>query len=341
MGGIEVPITGGGKSLRSVMVGLTYVGAVVGAGFASGQEIYLFFSRYGKAGSLGVVLAGILFFALGWLALERGRVIPVRDRFSVQGLYRSRFWSDVAQGMVLGFLVVGLGVVVAGGGAALHEVTGMPAGWGALGSLGLMLGVVWLGPKMVVWVNAVLVPYLVVLAALVSWRYVPRGTLSKPVVAIHGHWILSALLYVSYNLFTAILVLLGLGRSLTSSRQTGLAALVGAALLTAMALLEHRVLMALATIGTLPLLEAAKAVHPVMGALYGISLWAALFTTGVAEAFAFTERMGLRRLWWLIAAYPLSTLGFEGLISTLYPVMGLLAIFIWVPLLRSSNRTHG
>ena len=43
--------------LKSVFV---IVGAVVGAGFASGQEIYLFFYQYGINGMIGILVSSIL-----------------------------------------------------------------------------------------------------------------------------------------------------------------------------------------------------------------------------------------------------------------------------------------
>lgn len=45
----------------SFQVAATYVGAVMGAGFASGQEIQQFFARFGYWGLVGVVLSSFLF----------------------------------------------------------------------------------------------------------------------------------------------------------------------------------------------------------------------------------------------------------------------------------------
>ena len=36
------------------------IGTIIGAGFASGQEIYIFFNRYGIQGLLGLILSMIL-----------------------------------------------------------------------------------------------------------------------------------------------------------------------------------------------------------------------------------------------------------------------------------------
>ena len=47
-----------------------YVGTVIGAGFASGQEIFQFFGKYGYKGILGVIAITVLFSLLGVLILD-------------------------------------------------------------------------------------------------------------------------------------------------------------------------------------------------------------------------------------------------------------------------------
>ena len=43
------------------MILFTIIGALIGAGFASGQEIYLFFYRFGKNGIWGIILCSLIF----------------------------------------------------------------------------------------------------------------------------------------------------------------------------------------------------------------------------------------------------------------------------------------
>ena len=45
------------KILKSVFV---IIGTVIGAGFASGQEIYIFFYQYGLNGILGIIFSSFL-----------------------------------------------------------------------------------------------------------------------------------------------------------------------------------------------------------------------------------------------------------------------------------------
>lgn len=313
-------------------VGLTYVGAVVGAGFASGQEIWQFFSRHGESGTMGLLLSTVIFFLFGYLALEKGRTGTVQT-FSdlLTSVYPPSLYR-ISDTMVSLFLFLGLGVVATGGGAALTQMTGLPVVLGALATTFAILAVVYVGTSMVIRANMILIPYLVVLmtaTALFTWSRPVRG-----IPATHGSsWALSAFLYVSYNILTGIVVLIGVAKMLPARRDSIKAAALGAGILAALGLALHRVLMTESSVGDLPMVRVAHSIHPVMGFGYGITLWIALFTTGVGEAFALVQRhnRSVFRVLWIPAV--MAFWSFQGLIATLYPVMGLLAIVLWIPLL--------
>ncbi len=46
---------------KSFQIGSAFIGIIVGAGFASGQEILQFFSSFGYVGIAGSILAAVLF----------------------------------------------------------------------------------------------------------------------------------------------------------------------------------------------------------------------------------------------------------------------------------------
>lgn len=60
------------KELKNIIkVACIYATSIIGAGFASGQEIMQFFSIYKAGGFYGILLAGALFAAIGCTVLER------------------------------------------------------------------------------------------------------------------------------------------------------------------------------------------------------------------------------------------------------------------------------
>ena len=308
----------------------------MGAGFASGQEIYQFFTRFGRIGALGIVLAGLFFAVLGYLALERGRL---RSASGYGPLLKSVYPGWVvraAEGTTTVFLFIGLGVVSSGGGADVAQLTGLSPIVGAVVTTIAIVAVATSGTRGIIRFNTVLIPYLVVLVlliAILNW--------SAPLAVRHGvsakGWLLAAILYFSYNIFTGVMVLLGVGRTLTSSKQSFWGALVGAMLLSLLGYAEHHLLLRLPIVGPLPLVDAATHTHLYWGFLFGIGLWVALFTTGIAEAYVLSEQYGKRILWGVGATFLLGFIRFDNLVRFLYPVMGMVAIVLWIPLVYKGS----
>ena len=53
------------KNLKlSLRIGAVFIGTVVGAGFATGQEIMQFFTCFGQIGAVTLLMTGILFYIM-------------------------------------------------------------------------------------------------------------------------------------------------------------------------------------------------------------------------------------------------------------------------------------
>lgn len=319
----------------SAAVAMAYTGTVIGAGFASGQEIWQFFSRFGYWGGWGIGLACLGFMVIGRLALERGRG-GTREFGALLASAYPPWAAAVGEGLTAAFLAIGIVVVVAGGGAALSYFGIAPLA-GKLLTLVLVVGIATRGGRAVTAANSAVVPYLILVTLSVALFYPARPQV-LPHLPLSPPWALSAVLYVSYNLFTAVMVLLALGPRLPSGRATWRAAGLAAGLLGLLAFAEHSVLLRLPQIGDLPLLAAAHSIHAGLGALFAASLWLALMTTGIGGAFALGQRFGKSRLWWLLLTIFLTPLSFKTLVGLLYPVMGSLAVLLWLPLFITPTR---
>ncbi len=315
-----------------LIIALTYVGTVIGAGFASGQEVWQFFSRFGSQGIWGILLAAISFAVVGGLALNKGR--EGVDNFGKLLLHAyPRGTARVLEGMTAAFLVTSV-IVCTSGGAGTLRGFGVPTWLGSLVTLALTLVIGYGGAEGLTKLNLIVVPYLTVITVITSLMVhpVPAQSIKEP----HSwFWLLSAILYVSYNLFTAIMVLLGAG-TWTRSRQEGwFAAIIGAVILAALLYAEHRVLNGLVSVTDLPMVNMALQVHSFLGKLYAVSLWLALWSTGVSIVFAFRQRYGKVMVPVLALTLLLPQWSFGTLVSRLYPVMGSLAVMLWLPLFVS------
>ncbi len=314
-------------------VALAYVGTVIGAGFASGQEVWQFFSRFGAHGLWGIVLVTAIFAMVGAVALDRGRQGLENFADLLHRVYSPRI-VRLSEGMIDAFLFAGLSVAVAGGGSTLTHF-GLNAWLGKLVTLAIILYIGYLGVDGVMKINALIVPYLIFVIVITSFIVGYRQS-AVPGPAIHSwHWFLSALLYVSYNLFTAVLVLVGLGGKMSSRREVWYAAGLGGMILGFLLYVEHRVLTVLPLIQDLPMLTVANHANSHLGTLYAVSLWLALLTTGVGIAFVFRQRYGSHKLLGLTLVLILTQWSFQTLVSHFYPVMGSLSVILWLPVFVS------
>ena len=55
----------GSKMFKSIKMGSAFIGIIVGAGFASGQEILQYFTSFGMMGTVAAVIATAFFAYLG------------------------------------------------------------------------------------------------------------------------------------------------------------------------------------------------------------------------------------------------------------------------------------
>ncbi len=66
-------------SLKNILsISLSFVGLLVGAGFATGQEVVQYFTSFGLPGVWGIIVAGIVMTLAGTVFLQLGRPKDVK-----------------------------------------------------------------------------------------------------------------------------------------------------------------------------------------------------------------------------------------------------------------------
>ncbi|MCL5676624.1 MAG: hypothetical protein M1602_01870 [Firmicutes bacterium] len=348
------------KGRDVLRVAATYIGTVVGAGFASGQEILRFFAVFGRHGLWGVAMATALFIVLGVAVMDLGRRLGADSHREVM-LYTCGPWlGGLMDLMVTSFLLASLAVMLAGAGAVMAQQFGLPTGAGvALTALATVFTVL-LGLRGIVAANGLVVPMLTAFVLAVTLGALWRQGTAVPFdpqrldLAAAPHWALSAVLYVAYNLVLAVAVLAPLGKAVGDARVLWRGGVLGGAGLGLLALLIKlavgRNLSDLAG-SEVPLLSIAQAYAPSFQALYALVLWSEIYTTAIGSLYGFASRLTLWRRW----DYPLLVLGsaavaawgsqagFSHLVATLYPLYGYASLafvvaLMWKVLQRSLLR---
>lgn len=328
-------------------VAATYVGTVVGAGFASGQETLRFFAAYGRTGLVGVALATFLFCLYGILIMDLGRRLNARSHRDILHHACGPTVGRIMDLVITLFLGVTLTVMVAGGGAVAAEQLGMPRVVGTLVTAGLAGLTILSGMRGIMAANTVVVPLLTLAVVgltsatihLYGLSPILERTVAWPGLAPVRSWMLAALLYVGYNLVLSISVLGPLGAAVQSRRVLVVGGLTGGLVLGALATgisLALSAHMPEISMVEMPLLYLAR-LHPsLVQWFYTAILWAEIYTTAIACAYGFASRtaeavpISYRHVVIIVTGLALlgSGFGFSTLLSILYPLFGFITLIV-------------
>lgn len=344
----------GGSINRNILtVALGYLGAVIGAGFVSGQEIMQFFVIYRQQGFWGVILAGALFCAMGGILLC---LCSLCRASNYQQLLKAVFgptWSKVMDFSLSIFLFFGICTMFSASGAVFYEHLYLSKNLGVLlayvGVLFLLAG----GIRGLVVSYNLLVPVkillLLIIAGYAAFYMEGNGTASLrayiPVSHIN-YWLLAAILYVAYN-FALAMVVLAEYLPLVGKKDGVNGAALGGLMLGGIAAVYYLALhkfMPTTLHYEVPMLFIAGNISSVAKGTYVIVLWVGILTTAIANAYGFVQRFSqLTGLSYrvslgliLTAALPLSFQSFSLLVATVYPLFGMVGTIILAGILAKT-----
>lgn len=333
------------RSMHAGRLALVYAGCFLGAGYLSGQELWQFFGAFGIGGAWGLLLCGtlqtllcILLFSL----VRRSR----HERVEQVVIRRDRRRLRAAVGTAQLISLLGVCIIMAAGAGALAAQTVGGGVWVSLVFCAAVSIVSLRGLRALVAVLSAIVPLLVVAAFTVSvWAVAAHGpcalfaALPAPQTdnPLLVHWSVSAVLFVSYNLFGSIAVLIPLALAMPDAAAVRRGAALGTLLLLlcACAILLALSLYPETTAQELPMLALAHRLHPMLGRVFAVLLLCAMFGTALTCTVAAQSylaqhlpRCARRPRATALAVGALSfaggTLGFGDLIGWLYPLFGYL-----------------
>ncbi|PYG89440.1 putative membrane protein YkvI [Ruminiclostridium sufflavum DSM 19573] len=325
-------------------VAFLYMATVIGAGFASGQEIIQFFSKYYSGGFFGILLAGILFSIIGYVVLDRVYCERIKTYdeflFPMMGYFLGRLMEFV----VMLFMSCVMSVMVAGLANILVELSGLEFRYCVVISAIACLLAIMTNIKGIVTLSSFLSPFLVAGILFVGvYILVTKDTsvfsLSDKVVRVTDNWVFSAMLYVSYNTILSTVMLTSVLPYLKTRRVSTWSGIMGGGMLCLTVFILNLALSFFyphSITAEMPLLSILQNNNKLLGNIYSIILLLAMYTSAITSGYCLTERIQtkLNLNYKLVAAVlcalviPMSSIGFSSLISTLYPVFGYFGLFL-------------
>ncbi len=296
-----------------------YIGTAIGAGFSSGKELALFF---GASSALNVALSSVFMSLLCLLFLLAGKhnLIP----------------KGKAVGAMI-FFSAGISLVsmLAGSEFVLRSMTGVPM----LGLVMALCGgaIVTLGIERIKTANSVLVPLIVLSIAMIFLKLDPQ-----PSSAPFSFW--KPLVYSGLDVLLGGVIIADEGEKLTHGEIFLSCGLICVCLFCMLFMLQT-VVLADGAASSMPVLSMAERFR--LKPICGVLIAAAIFTTLVSSlkivadkicqlfsvikplrTFSADKIRALIIFGTLLVAYPISFVGFDAVVNTMYPVMSYSGIIL-------------
>ena len=342
-------------------VAATYIGTIVGAGFATGQEVLQFFTRFGVMGLAGLIFTTFMFIIFGYIIMDLGKDLNAQSHLEIIKYSGGKVLGTIIDIIITFFLFGALTAMIAGTGALFTQQFNLSSILGNL-VMGVLTAVTVLkGINGVIDSISFVVPFLLVSvigASVYSIINTPPDIFASVQVmgdsGLITNWLLAAILYVSYNTIISITVLGPLGVKAKDKKVIRNGAILGG-----LGLGLGSIMIYLALSGNIaeveglevPMIYIAGKISSIVQIIYTVVLIAEVYTTAVGSLYGFVSRFiaiekspakgRLLVIGSTIAALLTSQFGFSNLVKYLYPIVGYGGIILLISLLyiKFKNKT--
>ena len=331
------------------MVLFSIIGALIGAGFASGQEMYLFFYRFGIYGILGLVLCSIL---IGLVVYKTFKIIyssKGKKISNYQDFLKEVFYGDkkepknkylnlsyISNLIVNIFLLITFYIMISGFGAYFEQEFHFNKLIGAsiLAIISFFVLIKDIGG--VAKTNSVIVPVLIIIILLLGIKNIGNLEFSRISTKLNFNWVMQAIVYCSYNMILVIPVLVELSRYIKNEKHIKNIALFSGIIVFALAIIIFLLLTNI-TIPfeniQMPTVYVIDHNFPSFRVIYGLVILMSIFSTAISIGISFLgnitkDKKNYPQLAGImcISGILVSNIGFANLVKMLFPLFGYLGI---------------
>ena len=334
---------------RTVTIVLAFIGIIVGAGFATGQEMLQYFVSYGKVGIIAAALSSLIMAISGLVVVQLGSYYLAGDHGTV---LRRVSYPLLARLLDLGVLITLFctgTVMFAGAGSNLNQQFGFPTWVGALILLAITLIVGLLDVDKVTEVIGSITPLIIVFMTItvvwvLSTSHADYSVLEQAVhtiTPVAPHWGIATMNYVGLNLMIGASMAIIIGGNNTDPRAAGLGGMIGGIIFGLMLTFATWSLYLRAdqvAADDVPMLTIVNQIHPWLGFGMSIAILGMIFNTVIGMLYAFGRRITAKHptrfypafVVSSLVAFAVSFLGFKTLVATLFPILGYMGVLLFL-----------
>ncbi|MEG2756584.1 MAG: MBL fold metallo-hydrolase [Anaerovoracaceae bacterium] len=324
-------------------VAIMYVGTIMGAGFASGREIWQFFGVFEEHAYTGIALVGTLFVIVGVMTSIIARKLHTNDMGRVIVPSNHRGVENFVGYFMAVILFTVLITMSSAGGALFNQQFGLSRILGGAVIIFLVIITVIGGfnrvSKVFHYIMPVLMTVVIGVCILVIFKDLPQHqvTVELNPSPLAPTWALSAILYLSYNMLAIVPIVATASINAKSTKHAVLGTALGGILLGILAFL---IVTAMKTdqnfsqIMDMPMLGFSEKLSPVINGIYITVLFFAIYASATSNYYGFTTKLKTspRKNMLIIIigviGFLFGLMGFKNVVAYMFPIEGFIGIAI-------------
>ena len=323
--------------IEVISITLVIIGALIGAGFASGQEIFSFFYIYGKNGIYGILIMSIL---IGIFIYKSLKIIYQKQVYNYNDFLNLFIKNTKIRNVILWIvnvlLLVSFYIMVAGFGAYFEQEIGINRIIGSI-VLNLLCVIVFFSNiKGVLKASNLIVPFLIFFIFFIGIKNIVQIR-TIDFYHIKHNWILSMIIYNSYNFILLMPVLISLKKQITKEKNIKKVSILVTIIILILSISIFFLLLN-ANIKEIenqemPIVYIISNYFNKYKKIYAFIVLASIFTTAISVGIGFLQNISKNSnsypqfvLFMCITSLLMSNIGFSKLLNFIYPVFGYIGI---------------
>lgn len=323
--------------IEVISITLVIIGALIGAGFASGQEIFSFFYIYGKNGIYGILIMSIL---IGIFIYKSLKIIYQKQVYNYNDFLNLFIKNTKIRNVILWIvnvlLLVSFYIMVAGFGAYFEQEIGINRIIGSI-VLNLLCVIVFFSNiKGVLKASNLIVPFLIFFIFFIGIKNIKKIR-TIDFYQMKNNWILSMLIYNSYNFILLMPVLISLKKQITKEKNIKKVSILVTIIILILSINIFFLLLN-ANIKEIenqemPIVYIISNYFNKYKKIYAFIVLASIFTTAISVGIGFLQNISKNSnsypqfvLFMCITSLLMSNIGFSKLLNFIYPVFGYIGI---------------
>lgn len=321
------------NSIKAIFI---IIGTTIGAGFASGQEIYSFFNIYGENGLLGLIISNIItaFIIYNVLKISNKKDINSYSDLLNKLKINEKITNIITLIMKI-FLLISFYIMVAGFTAYFKQEFNIPNSVTAICILILCYITFMKNIDGIARINTVAIPILIVIIIIMGTKINVLNsinTINFSNITFSGNWILKSLEYASYNSILLLPILISI-KEYTKNNEKKVSIITGS-ILFLLSFIIYIMINQYSNINVeIPLVYIASKFGSFYKNIYGLVILLAIFTTMIASGYGFLQNCSDNKKTYRILALIIcvtaifvSNISFSNLVNLTYPVFGILGL---------------